>query len=95
MGKISAMGREQPKISFKQAMIEERKRFNRIVISTGLLLGFLGLAIVPPIVNFETTARVATHYITREKIDCAQNVLPSNTTTPYDAIVVPSGNGRN
>jgi hypothetical protein len=40
MGKISAMGREQPKISFKQVMIEERKRFNRIVISTGLLLDF-------------------------------------------------------
>lgn len=71
----------------------ERKRFNKIVISTALLLGFLGLAIVPPIVNFETTARVATHFITGEKIDCAQNVLPSNLITPYDAIVIPGGNG--
>lgn len=67
----------------------ERRRFNKIVISTALLLGFLGLAIVPPIVNFETTARVVTHFITGEKIDCSQNVLPINTSKPYDAIVIP------
>lgn len=80
-------------IEHNKFLNNERKRFYRIILSTGLLLGFLGLAIVPPIVNFETTARVATHFITGEKIDCALNVSPSNSTEPFDAIVVPGANG--
>lgn len=70
---------------------KEGRRFNHALLYKSIFAAmFLGLAIIPPIINHDSTSRVGVD-ISGGKIECINYELTPYSKKPFDALVIPGG----